>query len=199
MRHDSQLFVELNFHVRLNVRRSFPNAKRSTRIYRRTRTGRRLFRNFPRERDGLCLSRNAYAHTYATFTFTYGCSFADCAIAFGGNAEITFSPRLATTWSGIIVGLSGDSVQSLAPLIRSMILFGQVRFPFSWLLFYRDSHATHRQCGGNETLPIIYANARWSWLISRKLRSWKASSSNWGNIKHKSTRDKWRKLIALLC
>lgn len=70
-------------------------------------------------------------------------TYADCAIAFNGNAEIASSPCLTATASGALVGSNVIAgAFSRSPYVALDDIFGQVRFPFSCLFLFYDFRAT---------------------------------------------------------
>lgn len=64
-------------------------------------------------------------------------TYADCAIAFNGNAEIASSPCLTATASGALVGSNVIAgAFSRSPYVALDDIFGQVRFPFSCFFLF---------------------------------------------------------------
>lgn len=159
--------------MRLNAHRLFTNVKLLTGIYHRTSVRDYyfvslsfFFHNFLRERDGIYLLRNTCARVH-NLRYTYGCSFADCAIAFNSNEEIAFSPRLDDV-IGHNCGIK-RTPRNRQPLnaSRSMIYLVRVRFLFSWLFFYSDSHTTHRIDSATEmrnTADILRKSSLIRWM-----------------------------------
>lgn len=131
----------------------------------------RIFRRLSRLVECFLAAKSIHREKHVRETY------ADCAIAFNGNAEIASSPCLTATASGALVGSNviADSF-SRSPYVALDDIFGQARFPFSCFFLSaalpRQSRSRTSQLSQN--IIVMHRHrieSRMNWFTKKNLRN----------------------------